>query len=41
MPFDYRNKAAFAFKFYTFLGVGFGIPFFAAWYQLYVVSPYG
>lgn len=41
MPFDYRNKVAFAFKFYTFLGVGFGLPFFAAWYQLYVVSPDG
>lgn len=39
MPFDYRNKAAFAFKFYTYLGVGFGLPFFAAWYQLYVKSP--
>jgi len=41
MPFDYRNKAAFAIKFYTFLGVGFGLPFFAAWYQLYVVLPDG
>jgi len=34
MPFSYRNKAAFGVKLVLFLGTGFSLPFFAAWYQL-------
>ncbi|KAF8332772.1 uncharacterized protein EI90DRAFT_2995067 [Cantharellus anzutake] len=34
MPFQYRNKKAFAFKTVAFLGFGFSIPILAAGYQL-------
>jgi len=34
MPFDYRNKYTFAIKMGLYLGTGFGLPFFACWYQL-------
>ncbi|KAF9518693.1 hypothetical protein BS47DRAFT_1289425, partial [Hydnum rufescens UP504] len=36
MPFQYRNKRAFAFKVVAYLGLGFSIPFVAANYQLQV-----
>jgi cytochrome c oxidase subunit 7c len=34
IPFDYSNKTTFGLKVASYLGVGFGIPFFAAWWQL-------
>jgi len=36
MPFNYRNKRTFAAKVAVFFTVGFGIPFVAVKYQLYV-----
>ncbi|MCF1423289.1 cytochrome c oxidase VIIc family protein, partial [Mangrovimonas sp. AS18] len=34
IPFDYKNRAAFATKLTAYLATGFAIPFIAAFYQL-------
>ncbi|KAI0693060.1 cytochrome c oxidase subunit VIIc-domain-containing protein [Cytidiella melzeri] len=34
LPFGVTNKRAFTAKYWTFLGVGFSIPFIAGWWQL-------
>ncbi|KAH8919038.1 hypothetical protein BT69DRAFT_527349 [Atractiella rhizophila] len=34
MPFRYHNKAGFAFKYFTFISVGFLAPFWVAYYHV-------
>jgi len=34
LPFESKNKAAFAAKVVAYCGAGFGLPFFAAAYQI-------
>ncbi|KAI9189340.1 hypothetical protein H9P43_000771 [Blastocladiella emersonii ATCC 22665] len=34
LPFSIKNKYAFGLKLSLYLGIGFGAPFFGAWFQL-------